>query len=87
MFYLELLLFMQGLLVILMFIFLHKMNRVKAQIDNITKEVSKYLNFIEEEISQEEVEKIETKMEKRRKISPDEAQNHVIQAVLKEYFP
>lgn len=69
---------------ILMTIFLHKMNQIKKQVDTITKEVKAYLTFIEEDVEQEK--KLE-KGENTRKISKDEVENRLIQAVLKEYFP
>lgn len=84
MFYLELLLFMQGLLIILMIIFLHKMNQVKSKMDSITKEVNEYLSFIEEDVHREEEQLQNDKVGKNNR---DEVQNHIIQAVLKEYFP
>lgn len=83
MFYLELLLIMQGILVILMFIFLRKMNGIKEQIDQITKEVKDYLKFIEEDISQEDKIIKENQSEKKK----EDVQNYIIQSVLKEYFP
>ena len=83
MFYLELLLIMQGILVILMFIFLRKMNGIKEQIDQITKEVKDYLKFIEEDISQEDKIIKEKQSEKKK----EDVQNYIIQSVLKEYFP
>ena len=69
---------------ILMMIFLHKINKVKKQIDGIMKEVKAYLNFLEEDTEQEIQQE---KGEKTRKISKDEVENRLIQAVLKEYFP
>lgn len=84
MFYLELLLIMQGLLIVLMFVFLRRMNGVKRQIDQIIKEVREYLNFIEEDIHQEEEKTIKENIPQKKK---DDAQNYIIQAVLKEYFP
>ena len=69
---------------ILMMIFLHKMNQMKKQIDMIMKEVKAYLTFLEED-TQQEVQQV--KREKTRKISKDEVENRLIQAVLKEYFP
>ena len=84
MFRFEWLFLTQCLLGILMMIFLHKINQIKKQVDNITKEVKAYLSFIEEDIGQE-VQSV--KKERTMKISKDEAENHLIQAVLKEYFP
>ena len=84
MFYLELLLIMQGLLIILMLVFLRRMNGVKGQIDQITKEVKEYLNFIEEDVHQEEEKTIKENIPQKGR---EDAQNYIIQAVLKEYFP
>lgn len=85
---LELLFLMQCLLGILMMIFLHKINRMKKQVDEITKEVKAYLTFIETEVKEETKEEpIFGKTEKTVKISKDEAENRLIQAVLQEYFP
>ena len=84
MFYLELLLIMQGLLIILMLVFLRRMNGVKGQIDQITKEVKEYLNFIEEDVHQEEEKTIKENIPTKGR---EDAQNYIIQAVLKEYFP
>ena len=56
MFYLGLLFLSQGLFGILMLIFLHKINQMKKQIEDITKEVKAYLDFVEEDIKQESIE-------------------------------
>lgn len=84
MFRIELLFLMQCLLGILMLIFLHRINQLKKQVDEITKEVKAYLAFIEEE---SELEESPVCFQKEIKISKDEAENHLIQAVLQEYFP
>ncbi len=84
MFYLELLFLSQGLLGILMLIFLHKINQMKKQVDNITKEVKAYLDFVEEDVQEELIENHKTSI---KKSSKEEAENYLIQAVLKEYFP
>ena len=84
MFRLELLFLMQCLLGIFMMIFLHKMNQIKKQIDDITKEVKDYISFIEEDIEQETLSAAKKNTIKQSK---DEEENHIIQAVLKEYFP
>ena len=80
----ELSFLMQGLLGIFMLMVLHKINQLKKQIDSITKEVTQYLAFLEEEA---ETDTRVEKKEKKAKITKDEAENHLIQAVLKEYFP
>ncbi|MBQ6843079.1 MAG: hypothetical protein IJO60_00415 [Agathobacter sp.] len=84
MFRIELLFLMQCLLGILMLFFLHRINQLKKQVDSITKEVKDYLTFIEEETELEELPKNQESM---IKISKDERENHLIQAVLGEYFP
>lgn len=84
MIHLELLFLMQCLLGILMLIFLHKINRMKKQVDDITKEVKDYLTFIEEDSEQES---LSMKGEKKANVSRDEIDNHLIQTVLQEYFP
>lgn len=80
----ELLFLMQCLLGIFMLLFLHKMNQIKKQIDTITKEVTQYLSFLEEDV---ETDSFVEKREHIVKKSKDEAENQLIQAVLKEYFP
>ena len=80
----ELIVLMQCLLVVFMMIFLHKINRLKKQMDTIVKEVTQYLSFLENE---EEKGSVEEKRENKVKISKEEVENHLIQAVLKEYFP
>ena len=84
MFYLELLFLSQGLLGVLMFIFLHKINQVKKQVDDITKEVKAYLDFVEEDVQQESIQNNRKPIERK---ANDEDENRLIQAVLKEYFP
>ena len=84
---LEWIFLMQCLQGIFMIIFLHKMNRMKKQVDEITKEVKEYLAFIEADIQEDSLSKRAVRMEKKAKISKDEAENHLIQSVLQEYFP
>ncbi len=80
----ELLFFMQCLLGMVMLIMLQKMNQLKKQIDSITKEVMQYLAFLEEDT---ETNDFFAKGPKEVKISKEAVENHLIQAVLKEYFP
>lgn len=84
MFYLGLLFLSQGLFGILMLIFLHKINQMKKQIEDITKEVKAYLDFVEEDIQQENVQNNKRFITKKTR---EEDQNCLIQAVLQEYFP
>ena len=79
----ELLFLVQCVLGILMLFFLLRINKVKRQLDNITKEVKEYLAFIEEEAELEDL----SQPQKKVKISKEEAENHLIQSVLQEYFP
>lgn len=74
---LEFLFLMQIVVGILLLILLHKMNRMKKQIDDITREVENYVAFVT-------TEQLEEKQEQA--ISMEE-QNSLIQAVLGEYFP
>lgn len=84
--YFEWLFFMQIIMVILMIVFIQKLNQMKKQIDNITKEVSQYISFITDDIEEEQ--KIEMSVSpKLVEKKPEEAQNRLIQAVLGEYFP
>ena len=84
--YFEWLIFMQIIMVILMIVFIQKLNQMKKQIDNITKEVSQYISFVTDDIEEEQ--KIEMSVSpKLVEKKPEEAQNRLIQAVLGEYFP
>lgn len=84
--YFEWLFFMQIIMVILMIVFIQKLNQMKKQIDNITKEVSQYISFVTDDIEEEQ--KIEMSVSpKLVEKKPEEAQNRLIQAVLGEYFP
>jgi predicted PurR-regulated permease PerM len=80
----ELLFLMQCVLGILMLFFLLRINQLKKQVDTITKEVKAYLAFIEEEVESESVPENQKNI---AKISKEEMENQVIQAVLQEYFP
>ena len=79
--YMEILVFLQIAMVILMAIFIQKFNVMKKQIDSIMQEVTNYISCVTEELE----------VENERKIEPpkrlEEAQNRLIQAVLGEYFP
>ena len=80
----ELLFVLQGLLGMFMLMLLHKINQIKKQMDMITKEVTQYLAFLEED---EGAALLVENKKRELKVSKEEAQNHIIQAVLKEYFP
>ena len=84
--YFEWLFFMQIIMVILMIVFIQKLNQMKKQIDIITKAVSQYISFVTDDIEEEQ--KIEMSVSpKLVEKKPEEAQNRLIQAVLGEYFP
>lgn len=80
---------------ILMLMLLLKMNKIKKQIDGIIMEVKKYVDFvtageenfinIEERGTKEEGVK-QSSVDSRKK-KEEILQNHLIQAVLEEYFP
>lgn len=87
---------LQAAMGILMIIFLHKMNRIKKQLDNIVKEVKNYVEFITEvDVDMETGYEEEKERGLGRKVSvksmsrkeKEEAQNRLIQSVLGEYFP
>ena len=82
---------------ILMVVFLQKLMQMKKQVEEITKEVMKYISYVTEEVEEEEL-KISTQeykglpMEKQKgkrmsQKEREEAQSRLIQAVLGEYFP
>lgn len=75
--WIEFIFLMQVVMGILLFILLHKMNRVKKQIEDITKEVENYVAFVTSEDTDEV----------RGQAASTEEQNKLIQAVLSEYFP
>ena len=80
----ELFFLTQCLLGILMLISLQKISKLRKQIDLITKEVKQYLAFLEDDVEEEH---FLEKKENGEKISKDEAENRLIQAVLTEFFP
>ena len=65
-----------------MLIFLHKINQLKKQVDTIVKDVTQYLSFLENDVERDSLQE-----ENNSKMSKEEVENHIIQAVLKEYFP
>lgn len=76
---LNLLLLTQVLLGIVIFILLHKVGKMKAQVDEITKEVKDYISFI---IEEEALCEADTPKEQK-----DDIQSSLIQSVLGEFFP
>lgn len=80
---------------ILLIILLQKITILKKQTDDIVKEVKAYVAYVTEETDEETAEP-NTRLQKQvlpvgGKVqgmsSKEEAQNHIIQAVLGEYFP
>lgn len=98
MFQFELLFFAEILLCVLMLVFIHKLNRMKKQVEHIVQEVEGYIAFITEETDEIEQVKetsygiqnqfMQAKQRKNgSKEELEEAQTHLIQTVLREYFP
>lgn len=90
----EWLFLMQIVMGILMIVFLQKLIQIKKQIDKIIKEVSNYITYITDDMedSEDVIEENLIKMRKTgenstNKKEEEEAQNRLIQAVLREYFP
>ncbi len=79
---------------ILLLILLHKITILKKQTDDIIEEVKAYVAFVTEEekrdvedfLSREKIEGHNTS-NLPKKIRKEEMENHIIQAVLGEYFP
>ena len=65
---------------VLLIILLQKITILKKQTDDIIKEVKSYLDYVLEEPA-------ETIQKSVDRASKEEQQNHIIQAVLGEYFP
>ena len=79
---------MQLFMGIVMVIFLQKIVQIKRQIDDISKEVMRYISYVTEEAEQEFHENLQEENEKNRpKRGKDIEQNSLIQAVLGEFFP
>lgn len=84
-----------GAIGLLLIILLHKITILKKQTDDIIKEVKAYVAYVteqtEEEIAPQSVQNQSHTASLYGKIpqniSKEEAQNHIIQAVLGEYFP
>ena len=79
-------------LLVLMLILLHRINCIKIQMDMTVREVRKYVDYItqEDETSQEVSINHEVHKKSARNLTRkerEEEQNHLIQSVLKEYFP
>ena len=93
---LEWLFIMQLAMGVAMIVLLQKLMQMKRQIDEVTREVMNYISYITEEMEKEDLEedyltKKEVSTEKRasegrKGVENAEAQNHLIQAVLGDYF-
>ena len=81
----NLILFTQGLLILAIIVLIYHLERMKAQVDEVTQEVRKYISFILEE-EENTKEKVPKNQEKKEKISIDEANNSWIQSVLGDFF-
>lgn len=81
----NLILFTQGLLILAIIVLIYHLERMKAQVDEVTQEVRKYISFILEE-EENTKEKVPKNQEKKEKISIDEANNSLIQSVLGDFF-
>ena len=66
-----------------MLILMQTFLQMKKQVDDITKEVTNYISYITQEIEEESVPKGRKTSQKEK----EEAQNHLIQAVLGDFFP
>ena len=81
---LYLLLFIQVFLGIIILVLLHRVGKLKAQVDEITKEVKDYISFI---IEDEDSSEADTPKDLRDVKSGDAIQSSLIQSVLGEFFP
>lgn len=68
-----------------MIVFLQKLNQMKKQVDEITKEVTNYISYITEDM-EEEGKKEDVSSISMKKKQNEDAQNRLIQEVLGEYF-
>ena len=75
---LNLLLFIQIFLGMVIIVLLHKVGKLKAQVDEITKEVKGYISFIIED---------ESPKDTREPKGGEDIQSSLIQSVLGEFFP
>lgn len=84
---LNILLFIQMLLGIIIVILLHRVGKLKAQVDEITKEVKDYISFIIEDESSLEADTPTTSKASENIKNGDAIQSSLIQSVLGEFFP
>ena len=81
---LNLLLVIQVFLGMIIVILLHKVGKLKVQVDEITKEVKDYISFIIEDEASSET---DTQKNPGDVKSGDAMQSSLIQSVLGEFFP
>lgn len=81
----EWIIFLQFIIGSLMLLLLHNQMKMYRQLNEIAKEVTTYIAYITEDIEAENVENASNI--KRKEIRNEEAQNQLIQAVLREFFP
>lgn len=84
---LNLLLFTQALLGIMILVLIHKVGKIKAQADEITKEVKDYISFIIEDEVSCEADMPKEQKDKGAARSGDDIQSSLIQSVLGDIFP
>ena len=81
---LNLLLFTQMILGIVIVVLIQKISKMRSQVDEITKEVKDYISFI---IEDEEPKTKAEEIKKTDTINGDEIHSSLIQAVLGDIFP
>ena len=88
---------MEIVVISLSLLVLHKINRVKKQVDSVTKEVRHYVEFIIEDTKSQEEKEVSIQVNKQsnkqpskrvsKGINSDEEKNRLIQSVLGDIFP
>ena len=81
---LNFLLFIQVFLGMIIVILLHKVCKLKAQVDEITKEVKDYISFIIEDEDSSGIDSLKNPEDVK---SEEAMQSSLIQSVLGEFFP
>lgn len=84
---LNLLLFIQVFLGMMIVVLLHRVGKLKAQVDEITKEVKDYISFIIEDEASSEADALNESMKPKEGKIGDATQSSLIQSVLGEFFP
>ena len=87
--YFEWLLLMQLIMGSIMIILLHNQIKMKKQLDEMTREVTNYISYITEDMTEDSLEeKMYSASERNNKFKgKEEDQNRLIQTVLGEFFP